>query len=159
MGGEIQCNAVSVLLHRFKTDLDDQLFDILLPHKDAWRNGHVQTPDSFEAPSLFERAFSGLLFCKSMFVSTELDGQLNRPFLSLPAVRTCTSLDVFRPPRPLSVVEVIDWLNVGAHSKEPKRLEVHEDGLGDSAEKLVEDLTKVGLRVAKTLTLEAWSDF
>lgn len=54
----------------------------------------------------------------------------------------------FPPSEADQQVEVIDWLNVGARSNEPKRLEVDGDALGDSVENLVEELKKVGLRVA-----------
>lgn len=91
--------------------LDEALLQVLLPLKDAWRHGSVDTPCYFASTSLCERAFSELLFCESMIVFLDIDGidrPLSQPFTSLPAVRECASLRIGRTPNPLSAVEIIE---------------------------------------------------
>ncbi|KAH7711393.1 hypothetical protein AAVH_21297 [Aphelenchoides avenae] len=121
--------------------LDKYMFDLLLPVKDAWRDGHVYVPRCCSSQSLFERAFSELFFCKSMQVSIPVV-ELSQPFLSHPAIRECTSLDIAELSRPLLTLEIVEWLHVDARSKEPKSLEMSYDVLGDSVEDLVEQLKK-----------------
>lgn len=130
---------------RFSTRLtfDDDLFKVLLPLKDAWREGLVNTPRNFTSLSIFEQAFSELLLCKGMYYHTTVVGPLRQPFLSLPALRECTSLRIFRPPSPLTALEVRQWLNMDSHSMESKRLEMGDDGLTGSVENLVHHLKNV----------------
>ncbi|KAH7696039.1 hypothetical protein AAVH_36893, partial [Aphelenchoides avenae] len=122
------------------TVFDENIFNALLPVKDAWRDGGIDTPCYFVSLALFERTFRELLFCKSMFVITGVDGALSQPFLALPAVRQCSSLSVFRPPSPLTAAEIVEWLNADGRSNEPTFLQVGADELGGSVENLVEQL-------------------
>ncbi|KAH7701413.1 hypothetical protein AAVH_31454, partial [Aphelenchoides avenae] len=75
-----------------------------------------------------------------MFVNNDAHGPLRRPLLSLPAIRECTSLDIFRPPSPLTVPEIIEWLNVDSRSDAPKCLDVGADHFSDSVDELLEHL-------------------
>lgn len=125
------------------TRFDENLFQLLLPLKDAWRNGFVETPYSFASQLLFERAFNELLFCKSMFIIIDDDFQLGQSFLSLPAVRECTLLRILHPPSPLAVAEILGWLNADGRSAESKLLEMCDDELGDSVDNLVQRLKTV----------------
>ncbi|KAH7715681.1 hypothetical protein AAVH_16924 [Aphelenchoides avenae] len=104
----------------------EELFNILLPHSEAWRSGRVESPREFATPTLFESVFSELLFCKRMHVAT-FECPLDRPFLSLPAVRECSELHVERAHRNLTLTEVTEWLNVDSTSSEPRRMRVSSD--------------------------------
>ncbi|KAH7719453.1 hypothetical protein AAVH_13127 [Aphelenchoides avenae] len=119
---------------------DEDVFDVLLPLKQAWRNGRIRTPRSFASPLLCGRAFRELLFCRSMFVFIDDRFPTSQPFLSRPAVRECTWLNVCHAPSSLRVAEVIEWLNVDSRSKERKRLHVSGNELGDSVANLVQQL-------------------
>lgn len=133
--------------HRFSNKpFDENLLNVLLPHKDAWGDGHVDTPSYFASSSVCERAFCELLFCKSMNVNTDRDDQLTQAFLSLPAVRQCTLIRVYNSPRPLTVPEVVDWLSVDARSKEPKTFEIFRSELDESVENLVQQLKTVAFK-------------
>lgn len=133
--------------HSFESfmSFDEDIFEVLLPFKEAWRDGLLDTPWKFTSPSLFERAFSELFFCYDMYVITEGDQQLSQPFTSLPAVRECTSLEINDPPSAITVTELVEWLNADARSKEPKQLEISHYELNDTVENLVERLKTVSL--------------
>lgn len=136
---------------------DENLLNFLLAVKNAWRDGHVETPYYFASQSVRERAFSELLFCKSLDVKTENDGnRLSQPFLSFPAVRECTLLRVFWPPCPLTVAEIVDWLNVVSRSTEPKRFDIHHSDLHDSVENLVQQLKTVSFRHNQGVSSPVW---
>lgn len=123
------------------------MFEALLPHVDAWRDGFIETPRYFNPQSLSERAFSELLFCKKMTVVSGVIGQLGQPFISLPAIRECTWLRLYTPrtPVPLAVGEILEWLKADARSNEPKVLEMGHQTLNDSIDDFVQQLQTVGV--------------
>lgn len=125
-------------------EFDENIFNVLLPLRDAWPDGHVETPRFFASPSLRERAFSELLFCDFMIVAS-YDDQLSEPFTSLPAVRECTSLLVLQLPSRLTSAGILEWLDVDARSKKPKYLEMDYEGLDESVETSVQQLKTVGV--------------
>lgn len=65
-----------------------------------------------------------------MHVNIAFHGQLSKPFFSLPLVRKCTYLDITLLLSPLTIAEILGWLNVDARSKEPKWLETAYHALG-----------------------------
>lgn len=139
---ELIKNPRFTLEFRLSAGFSENLFNVLLPFRDAWREGHIDTQSRFASRPLLERAFSELLFCKTLVVTGDgLEGQLYQCFLSLPAVRECTSLRILAIP--LNVAEVVEWLNVHARSKEPKRLEMYDTSLRDSVDNLVQQLKTV----------------
>lgn len=127
---------------------DENAFQVLLPLKNAWSDSQITTPCNFASHSLLERAFSELLFCADMHVETRVVGQLSQPFTSLPAVRECPSLVLGVPPIPLTVVDVIEWLNADASSKEPKYLQLL-GGLEDSVEDLINEVKTVSVMLGR----------
>lgn len=139
-----RCYVLEALYLRFADALfDETIFEAILPFKDAWRDGYIDTPLDFASQSLFERAFSELFFCKRMSVDVSFDGQLSQPCLSFPAVRECVSLEIDGYPSPLTAAEIIEWLNADGYSKGPKRLEMIEYDLNDGVEHLVQELKTV----------------
>lgn len=125
--------------------LQQSTFDVLLPHKDDWRDGDISTPWHFASPSLFERAFRELLFCKSMEVIIGVEVVQSQPFLSLPAVRECTSLIISETPSRLAVAEVLEWLDAGTRSNEPKCLVTRSDKLAGGVNDLIQQMKTVNI--------------
>ncbi|KAH7698543.1 hypothetical protein AAVH_34362, partial [Aphelenchoides avenae] len=124
---------------------DESIFDVLLPLKDAWRDGRLTTPVKFASHSLCERAFNELLFCEIMVVMPNVD----RPsFLALPSVRDCTSLHILNCSK-YKVSEILGWLKSDARSKEPKRLKMYQAELNDIVDNLVQRL-KTDFNESKT---------
>ncbi|KAH7704858.1 hypothetical protein AAVH_27943 [Aphelenchoides avenae] len=117
----------------------EELLEVLLPLKDAWRDGRIETPCMFDSHSLLQRSFSELLFCSDMRVFTDVVGKLRQPFVSLPPVRECASL-FLRTPNPLNVAEMVEWLNLDAHSEGPKELHLGAHGLDGGVENFVQQL-------------------
>lgn len=132
----------------------EELFNILLPHSEAWRSGRVESPREFATPTLFESVFSELLFCKRMHVAT-FECPLDRPFLSLPAVRECSELHVERAHRNLTLTEVTEWLNVDSTSSEPRRMRVSSD----VCDFVVTDLLHLLKAVGVGFSVEQYSGF
>lgn len=128
-------------------NFDENVFNVLLPHKDAWRDAEVVTPSYFVSPSIFERAFSELFSCTAMYVDSYVHDQLSQPFVLLPAVRECTSLTIAgNPTSPITVAEIVEWLNLEARSKEPKWYETRgNDDFVDSVDDLLQHLKTVSV--------------
>ncbi|KAH7704857.1 hypothetical protein AAVH_27942, partial [Aphelenchoides avenae] len=115
------------------TRFDEDIFQVLLPFKDAWRDGRLITQRCTASASVLERAFSELFFCTDIFVDIDLHGEISQPFLSLPAVRECASLYIIRLPIQLTSDEIFEWVYADARSKKPKLLELGEEQLVDDA--------------------------
>ncbi|KAH7709812.1 hypothetical protein AAVH_22911 [Aphelenchoides avenae] len=126
----------------------EELFEMLLPLKDAWRLARLETPCNFRSHSVLQRAFSELFFCRDMRLFTNLVGKLREPFVSFPPVRECASL-FLRTPNPVTVAELVEWLNLDAHSKGPKELHVADSGLDGGVENFVQ-LLKMDFFESKT---------
>lgn len=66
------------------------------------------------------------------------------PFLSLPAARQCTSLDIRYLICSPTEAAILEWVHTDAHSLEPKRIEVNAYYIHMSVANLVEQLKTVG---------------
>lgn len=156
-----ECDTLCLTRLRSSFPVDEALLQALLPLKDVWRHASVRSPVYFASTSLCERTFNELLFCERMCVFVDIRelGEPSQPFMSLRAVRECTSLSIGRPPTPLSAVEIIEWLKADARYSEPKRLGISHWAIRDGVENLVDNLKTVSLGEHSFLELKYGSSF
>lgn len=133
-----------------------ELFDVLLPFKEAWRNATVMpTPGGrYTSIDLFRRTFSELLHCKyiAFFAAMETSAPLPLRVMSLPCVANCHGLHFYamREER-ISAAELIEWLHRPSAWDGPKELELSELHMeANDRANFVDMLKKVRMRIARS---------
>lgn len=125
--------------------MNEALFDLLVPFKEAWSNSIVTSPSAFANQKIFERSFSTLLFCKELSVATKPYAPTGQSLLQYPTVRNCWTLRVLLSPHALSPMDIVDWLHCERATSGSKTLGIDCDALLGTVKELMEMLKEVCL--------------